>query len=133
MNTSLLFFYNWCNVMNNKHLAFRILIFILIVFSSPLYSQENDDNGILGFSYFSEDLENLRLFDERGYLQRDLETIKTLKAGWIIQTGKKNLTLESDKLGKLIISPGTIIFIDSITEQNLSVFVLQGKLRIISE
>ena len=81
----------------------------------PLFSQ---------VSFYSNDPSGIRIYDERGILQRNISAVDTLKPGWIVQTVTQTVELSSGDI-RAKASPGSLF----IVEQADEFVLLRGTLR----
>lgn len=91
-----------------------------------------NESNTLQFKLFPEDPDDVKIFDSQGILFRDSAAISVVNDGWIIQTREHSAELTLP-LGAIRIGPHTLIAIDSLKLEEIAVFLLRGRVRVVSD
>ncbi|MCF7940556.1 MAG: hypothetical protein K9M84_03005 [Spirochaetia bacterium] len=75
---------------------------------------------------------NAKIFNEKGFLVEDASTVNAVHQGWIIQTLDRSVELTLS-LGAMRIGPQSIIAIDSLSADEIRIYVVRGSIRALSD
>lgn len=110
-----------------KKLAVLICCIILTLVSTGLIAAADP----LGFTVHTDGASGIRFFDQNKRLIPSGEQVLFVYEGWTIQTSEDSLELSLPQ-GAMRIGSDSLISIDSLSENSVSVFVLRGQVRAVS-
>ncbi len=116
--------------MSKKCCKVLLALLIAICTGSGLFAA--NESNTLQFKLFPENPDDIKIFDSQGILFRDSAAISTIDNGWIIQTRDYSAELTLP-LGAIRLGPHTLIAIDSLRPEEIAVFLLRGRVRVVSD
>jgi len=116
-------------MMNKRYRILWIMLSILLLVQTGNIGAQEVSG--LSFTPYLEG-SNAKVFNEKGFLVEDTSTVDAVHQGWIIQTLDHSVELTLS-LGAMRIGPQSIIAIDSLSADDIRIYIVRGSIRALSD
>ncbi len=116
-------------MVNKRWKILCTILMIMIVLQGGLLFA--GDPQPLEFALYLDDA-RAKIFDERGFLIEKTDSISHVEEGWIIQTLDKPIEMTLS-LGALTIGPNSLISIDTLQNDAITIYIIKGSIRAVSD